>query len=181
MARRAYIYTEVYLIVLLLCRYSCPWGEPRCCLGSLQSWDSLHRLPLRNSAVPVGAKGMATSGGILHPPIVCACACVCIAFHSVVCPRIICLYLPRFAVLSQLSSWRGSLWAWVAGLGNPHPLFRLTSPSSVPLGSVVPRTARVRSITSMTMMVLLGVRLCACGDLFLPLRLYIYYGARGVA
>ena len=161
MARRAYIYTEVYLIVLLLCRYSCPWGEPRCCLGSLQSWDSLHRLPWRNSAVPVvfrpGAKGMATGGDILHPPTACACACVCIAFHLVYCPRILCLYLPRFAVLSQLTSLRSPWWAWSADLGNLHPLFRLVSSSSALPGSVAPHAARVRRITSM--IVLPGVLL----------------------
>jgi len=136
---------------------SCPWGEPRCscCLGSLQSWNSLHRRPWRNFVVPVvfrpGAKGMATGGDILHPPTACACACVCIAFHSKCCPMILCRYLPRFAVLSHLTSLRGPLWAWSAdlGVGNPHPLFRLVSPSSAPLGSVAPHAARVRRITSM--------------------------------
>ena len=98
---------------------------------------------------PPGAKGMATGGDILHPPTACACACVCIAFHSVYCPGVLCLYLPLFAVLSQLPALRGPLWTWSVDLGNPHPLSRLVSPSSAPLGSVAPHAARVRRVSSM--------------------------------
>ena len=49
-----------YLYWVLLCclttspsfSLSCPWGVPRCCLGSLQSWDSLRRLPWSTLLTP---------------------------------------------------------------------------------------------------------------------------------
>ena len=112
------------LTALLSFSLSRPWGEPRCscCLGSLQNWDSFHRLPWRNSAVPVvfrpGAKGMATGGDILHPPTACACACVC-ASHTIRCTVLgscvcTCLVLPscRSSPLCVVRCGRGRLtWA----------------------------------------------------------------------
>jgi len=111
--------SHCFAVILIPSLFS-PWGVPRC-LGSLQSWDSLHRLPWRNSVVPVvfrpGAKGMATSGGIVHPPTVCACACVCDAFYSVYCLWAMCLCLHRFASCRSSPHCVGRYWCgWRTGV-----------------------------------------------------------------
>ena len=111
--------SHCFAVILIPSLFS-PWGVPRC-LGSLQSWDSLHRLPWRNSDVPVvfrpGAKGMATSGGIVHPPTVCACACVCDAFYSVYCLWAMCLCLHRFASCRSSPHCVGRYWrGWRTGV-----------------------------------------------------------------
>ena len=92
-----------------------PWGVPRCCLGSLQSWNSLHRLPWRTLLSPsFAAQALrewrrAEKFCTFHPFVrvrVCAThSILCIVY----CPWAMCLYLHRCAVLSYLPSVLGLL------------------------------------------------------------------------
>ena len=131
---------------------SCSWGVPRCCLGSLQSWDFLRRLPWSTLLTPsFSAQALRewrrADGFCTFRPLVRVRVCAAHSVRCLVLRLCVCTWTCQFVL-----SCRGSLrclflWASLVGLGNLHPLVSMVSPAFAPLVVMALLTAGALSIT----------------------------------
>ena len=97
------------LVVLPSVSLSCSWGVPRCCLGSLQSWGFLHRLPWSTLLTPsFSAQALRewrrADGFCTYRPLVRVRVCATHSVRCLVLKLCVCIWTCQFVL-----SCRGSL------------------------------------------------------------------------